>query len=362
MEQVERAGRPASYLAGAVFVLGWAEARHGSADTALRLAEELEGLSGAHSGSRAGAAWLRGLALERQGKLEDAKRALRASLEAGAPMRLGPTLERMALEADRLNGDIAAARARAETFRVHHALSAMRVAHRYFPDLERTPVTGDAKATVRLEVLGAMRITTLERSWHEGGRNKVREFLMTLLEARMSAQDGCRDLELFDRLYPDWPERKAASALKQLVYRLRTTLGPAAILRVGDGYALGNSVSTDAEDFQRSLETRLWRGAYQSAIGMTSSVGDALHAGLRDRAHALQHTDPTEAARVGEILLEANPFDRDALALSLRALEANGDVANAKRVYAKVRSSFEEIGETLPESWLEFTKQLRAER
>jgi hypothetical protein len=362
MEQVERAGRPASYLAGAVFILGWAEARHGNAEHALRLADELEGLSAAHSGSQAGAAWLRGLALERLGRLEEAKRCLLESLELGVPMRLGPTLERMALELDRLQNDVSAARARGETFQSRGALGTLGVAQRYFPNLEHTTNEPDLHPTVRLEVLGALRITALERTWHEHGRNKVREFLVTLLEARMSAQDGCRDLELFDRLYADWPERKAASALKQLVYRLRNTLGSGAILRVSDGYALSNTVTSDAEEFQRTLETRLWRGPYQSATGATSNIAEALHATLRNQAHELETTQPLEAVRIGELLLEANPFDRDALALCLRALKAGGDAQIAKRLYAKVREQFEEIGESLPEAWNEFALNSKRSR
>lgn len=366
LEYVDQAERPPFYTAGALFIAAWAEALHGQAQSAVQLADELEASASAlgQVGVSAGAAWVRGLALERLGRLEDARSALETSLAAGIPMRLGPTMERMALEFDRLTGDLESARVRAEGFRTNGAMGALHVAHRYFPHLDRraaprAPVTAQPSAAVRLEVLGSTRVTGGGSVLSDRTR-KGKELLAALCEARIVGRH-VSDLELFDTLYADLSEDKAASALKQLVYRVRSALGSNTILRSNDGYTLG-AVETDAERFLETHDTHLWRGPYRSDLGdqWVSGARDALYYALRKRALEFLGTDPAETARLGRILLEADPFDLEALGMSLRALQAGGDVPGATRLRAWVRTQFEDIGEVLPPEFDVLFEEYRA--
>jgi tetratricopeptide (TPR) repeat protein len=363
LSQIERAGRPPSFMSGAIFITAWAEALHGRPEESLRLANELEELPAAQPSFAAGAAWVRALAIERLGDLETARGWLQRAAERAAPMRLGPTLERMNLELDRLNGDLEGAARRAQRFQSAGALSALWVTGRYFPELRDPSETAPNQVTepqdttlpVHLEVLGPIRITVNTTLLRRGG-GKANEFLVALLEARLAGRSGRSDLELFDALYPDVPEDRAASALKQLVYRLRASLGAGAILRLENGYALG-AVTSDAEQFLQTGDTRLWRGPYQSGppAPTTSSAADRLLRALHDRMRALETTDdPAEAARIGALLLEGNPFDLEVLALSLRALEAGHDARGATRLYEAARAQFAELGENLPATWQDF--------
>jgi hypothetical protein len=348
LHQIERAGRPDAFTAGALFVNAWAEAKHGRAEEALRWADELERLS-AQPSNRAGAAWVRGLAFERLSNTAEALRSLRSATEIAAPMRLGPSLERMALELDRLEGNAQGARDRARHFQDLGAINAARVAERYFPGSHGSAETpGAAQRELRLEVLGETRIGRTALS------PMAREFLMTLLEARLEGRAGRSNLELFDALYPGWPDDKSARALKQLVYRLRSALGSGAILRTGNGYALGAAVVSDAETFLESGDTALWRGPYRADLGVdaTSSGASALYAALRARIFALENAD--EVARAGVILLEAQPFDREIFGFILRALKAHGQRTAAARLYNRVRSAYEDVGERLPDDWEAF--------
>jgi DNA-binding SARP family transcriptional activator len=358
LEYVERADRPPFYTAGALFMAAWAEALHGRSQDALTLAAELDASASAlgQMGVTAGAAWVRGLALERLGQPDEARRAFEVALAAAVPMRLGPTLDRMGLELDRLTGDLESARARTEVFRAHGALGPVHVAERYFPQLDAsaapqrltTANETTASVLVRLEVLGPTQVMVGGSALSDRTR-KGKELLAALCEARIAGRREVSDLELFDALYPDLPEDKAGSALKQLVYRLRSTLGSNAILRSNDGYALG-AVESDAERFLETHDTQLWRGPYLSDLGenWVSSARDALHYALRKQALELLESDPTETARLGRILLEADPFDLEALSLTLRALQVNGDHPSATRLRAWAQAQFEEVGEVLP--------------
>jgi hypothetical protein len=57
--------------------------------------------------------------------------------------------------------------------------------------------------------------------------------------------------------------------------------------------------------------------------------------------------------------MEAEPFDTDALALALRALQAQGSYVSISRMYKKSRESWLEVGERLPERWTEFLDSLK---
>ncbi len=355
LEYVDQAERPPFYTAGALFIAAWAEALHGRADMALGLVDQLDASATAlgQVGVTAGAAWARGLALERLGKPEEAWRAIQQSLAENIPMRLGPSLDRMALELDRIGRDLTSATARAEGFRANGALGALHVARRYFPQLERrldarAPAEASPRSQeVRLEVLGSTQVTVGGKPLSDRTR-KGKELMAALCEARIAGRAQVADLELFDALYAGLTEDKAASALKQLVYRLRAALGSNAILRSNDGYALG-AVETDAERFLETGDTQLWRGPYLLDLGAwVSNARDALHYGLRKRALELLAIDPAETARLGRILLTADPFDLEALEMSFEALREIGDLVALTRLRAWARAQFEDLGGVLP--------------
>jgi hypothetical protein len=201
-----------------------------------------------------------------------------------------------------------------------------------------------------LEVLGEMRF---------GGRaissrlRKARELLALLLEARITGRGIVTPLELLDALYPDDIEEHASAATRQLIYRLRKSLGEDVVKHTRGGYALG--VPSDAEHFLETFDTRLWRGAYlegESFVTSTSVPEALYHALGKALEQNLEHA-PTEAARVGQLLLRANPYDLRALRLTLRAMHA-ASAPNLETLYASSRKIFLEIGETLPKTWRAF--------
>ena len=362
LRHIEGLGRPAMYADGALFIAAWAEAVHGRADEALALSAELEALA-QNLGQVAvttGAFWVRGLALERLGHSAEARNALQTALAAAIPMQLGPTLERMALELDRLNNDATSAQQRSEGFRVNGADGALRVAQRYFPQLrhgdqhdqhgQHNQQRTAAPNVVLLEVLGPTQVTAAGMSLSYRTR-KGKEFLAMLCEARLAGRPEVSDLNVFESLYPDLNEDQAGSALKQLVYRLRNALGGSTILRSNNGYMLG-AVQTDAEHFLNNHDTRLWRGPYMSDLGedWPSSARDALHFDLRKRALELLPEHPAEAARLGCILLEVNPYDSETLRWTVQAFRDGGNNAEANRLMASAKQQFAELGQPLPKA------------
>jgi hypothetical protein len=68
----------------------------------------------------------------------------------------------------------------------------------------------------------------------------------------------------------------------------------------------------------------------------------------------LLEADPQEAARVARFLLLADPYNAPYLALYLRALRARDNYKTLKQLYSEARKRFAEIGEHLPENWLDF--------
>jgi hypothetical protein len=136
------------------------------------------------------------------------------------------------------------------------------------------------------------------------------------------------------------------------VYRLRSALGSSIITRTSNGYALGEAKS-DAEAFLKSGDSTLWRGTYLQGVGegWDISVSDSLYHALRSKIQTLIASDPEEVLRCGRILLEADPYDTEALALCLQALKTIGNIAGLERFYRQSREKFSEVGERLPESW-----------
>lgn len=345
-------------LAETLIFVAWAEAVHGTPARASRLLDELLGLAVQLGEPRLQtvAAWVRGLVVERSGEREA---ALEYISEAVGQMReLGhePFAHRMALEMDRIKGDAKAASRRIARFEQTGNLNWGNIARRYFPSLgtEALAPAVQGEAAVWIGVLGPMQIEVQGQPIAYSA-SKGRELLALLLEARIAGRGEVDQLELFDALYPDMDEAKAASALKQLVYRLRTVLGNAAITRTSEGYALG-AVASDAEGFLLGGAVGLWRGTYLQGLGTgwDATVSESLYHALHRKADTGLDHNPEETARIGRILLEADPYDRAALALSLRALEKLGRSGVMEPLYRQAVERFEDVGERLPGRWEEF--------
>ena len=328
----------------ALFMAALAEAVHARADEALALSAKLEAL--AHNLRQVAVTAGASCALERLGHDTEARNAVQSALAAAIPVQLGPTLERMALELDRLNNDVTS-----ERFRGNGADGVLHVAQHHFPQLQQVHQEhGHLRKTVLLEVLGPTQVTAAGVNLSYRTR-KGREFLAMLCEARLAGRPEVSDLHMFESLYPYLNEDQAGSALKQLVYRLRNTLGGGSILRSNTGYALG-AVETDAERFLHTGDTRLWRGPYLSDLGedWPSGARDRLHFELRNRALELLPKDPAETARLGCILLEVNPYDFEVLRWTMQAFREGGNNAEANRLYALAKQHFAELDEPLPEA------------
>ena len=179
--------------------------------------------------------------------------------------------------------------------------------------------------------------------------------LALLLEARLNKRNEINDLDLLDTLYPDLDEESAGSALRQLVYRLRSSSGSDVIARTGNGYTLGE-VQTDVEAFLNGANTQLWRGPFLNDLedSWAGSVRGTVTQVLRNKVKELIEPDPVEALRLARILLEAEPYDLMALELGLRAAQAAQDGPGTNSLYFKARKRFGEVGEPLPESWTQW--------
>ena len=259
-----------------------------------------------------------------------------------------------ALEIDRLENDLEAARWKLAWFEAQgDARNALR-AITYFPQLQSAPPVMAFTSPARLNVLGAV---TLERDGQAVPTRAKRrlEILAYLLETRIGGRSEASTLELLDALYSGEPETEARNTLKQQVYLIRSTLGAESIVSTPSGYALG-SVSSDAEDALRSHNSGLWRGAYLANLGdgWRAGVREALVLELHSSIEALISIDALGAARLGAILIEMEPYDMDALRLTVRALEAAGDLRGARRVFAEGRTRLQEIGEIVSASLEDF--------
>ncbi len=354
----ERQARMVSDLDARIAALhtaGWAEALHGQPARALEFAQSLEAISKdvQQTHARVLSLWVCGLAFERMGQPSEAMRAIREASALAKESRVDLLeTERIGLDLDRMTKDTASVRKRTERAQACGHLNLVHLAHRYFSDLESTPnVAPEERVTNRawLEVLGPIQVNSEPISERI---RKGKELLALLLEARVTGHHDVPQLELLDALYPDLIEQRATGALRQLVFRMRAILGPDAILRSAGGYALG-TVDTDVERFLETRDPGLWRGAYLQGVTLSwnSSLRESLHNALREAMTERLELDPHEVARLGRIVLESDPYDRDALALTLRALHTVSDEVGLRRLYKRSRAHFEEIGSPLPEDW-----------
>ena len=346
-------------VVNSMYDLVQARLRQGRADEALRLADEMEALRERHGieGLKTNARYCRALALEALGRPEEALELMQSAEEDCQ----GPAMfkRKIGIEVARMSRDPRLARQHLEWFKGRGAQNGVNVLLRYFPELTDQgsirPANDPAPRTeLQLEVFGLMQ-------FRRGGTvvpvrgAKRKELLALLLETRLSGYRERSKLDLLDALYPDSIEAQASAALSSLVYQLREQFGPNTILSTDGGYTLGG-VTSDAEAFLEIGDTRLWRGEYLEGASFEGSdaVRETLHLALRHRAETLLETDPDEVARVGRLLCNADPYDLGGLHLTLRALRAAAKHKSLTRVYAKARQHLLEIGEVLPERWLDF--------
>lgn len=185
---------------------------------------------------------------------------------------------------------------------------------------------------------------------------KRQELLALLLEAHLGGRSEASRLRLVETLYPAEDELKASAALKEMVRALREGLGEAIIRTTSAGYALG-AVASDAENFLKTGQTKLWRGNYLEGLDISnfdSGVADSLYLSLKLKADELLNHESKEAARLGRMLLEFDPYSHPYLELCLQAFRASANYKTAGRVYDQARERMREVGESLPPQWVDF--------
>ena len=338
--------------------LARAEACSGNAQAALAHATEALRLAGPAADESAFLS-LTALAAAHaaQGQTTAAALAWKEALEAATARGFTLDARRSALELARLTDDAEAARAHCAWFEAHGLLNGVNIARRYFPQVARPAPAPAPRA--RLDLLGTLRCTSGNAAASRPVRGRRRQELLSLLaQARLAGRAEVSRLDLLDALYPDTSEVQMNAALRDLVHQVRAEYGPGLVLTTAGGHALGEVV-LDAEEFLADGDTRRWRGPYLAGLNLAGleaggAARDALYLALRARAEALLDSDPAEVARVGLLMLEADPYDLESLRLTLNALRANRNHRSLGRVYAQARARLAEVGETLPESWINF--------
>ena len=179
---------------------------------------------------------------------------------------------------------------------------------------------------MRVNVLGPLQVLS------GGVPVEVRGRRLRWLLIRLAAQPGqvVAPDRLVADLWPDEPPVDGHAALQSLVSRLRRTLGAAVISSHASGYRL--EASTDVEEFCRTRDAALWRGAaFEDApFAAEEAVRLAL---LRDDLAGL------------EALAAAHPLREDVQARLMLALNAAGRRSDALAVFARVRSALaDELG------------------
>ncbi len=329
------------------------ELKFGDIDAAKQLLPEfsfnLEGLN--MSGLEARLAWATGMVLEASHNLTGAFEHFQAALTLFESLKDQSLIHQIQLEIDRLNHDATRAKTHEVWFAAHGLERLAQLVRRYFPEsleislLTTKPTIDDS---LRINVLGTVSLEQQGKTINYRGRKRF-EFLGYLLETRISGRHEAPTLEVIDALYPDLLEPEAKSALKQLVYLLRNKLGADVIQSTSQGYALG-AIASDAEEFLATGNPSLWHGVYLEGLseGWLPGVRDALVQAIRQKIESLAKTDAKQAARLGQILLEMEPYDHDTLELTLRAIGTNQALSGNLYHQAKIR--FEQIGESLPNS------------
>ncbi len=306
--------------------------------------------------------WVDGLYQARIGQLEPARQQLKEALRLCQDERDNeyPLIE---LELNRINGDAPAAQTQLAMFREMGFLAGVTLVLRYFPELQTLPnQPAFNAATLRINTLGSLQVVSDGVVLPLRGA-KRKHLAALLLEAQLGGRDECKHNDLAEALYPNATEDEARAAIRQLVFQWRNQFGMSSIIKTDNGYAFGR-VSSDAQQFLETGQTNLWRGTYFEDVDewetrAFETVREALYIKLKQQARALIPDDAPEAARLAKILLEAEPFDTEALAIALRALQAQGSYTSISRMYKRSRYTWLEVGEKLPEHWTEFLSQVQ---
>ena len=344
-------------FAGSIFAAG-AETWQGNKQLGLELAQEALRLALSLEKPKAIALARVSLAyaLEGVGELEQARVEYQKAHGLALEARLWLETHKTGLELARLEHNLAAAREHLAWFEQHGLMAGANLARRYFPELASARVSTPLKAPInaRLEVLGAMRMVQANRSVPIRGA-KRRELLAVLLEARIAGRAEVSQLELIDALYPEASEEDAATAIRQLVFQSRASLGESLILTTANGYALG-AVESDAEVFLNNPDLRLWRGAYLEGVLQQNdeTVRGALYHALHFKLSASLEMQTSEVVRFSKILLEFDPYNLQAWKLNLQALRAGDNYRGLSKRYLECRAQLSEVGTHLPERWNDF--------
>jgi tetratricopeptide (TPR) repeat protein len=331
-----------------------AEALFGNPQRALELADEGYRLCDAQGDAVMLARILcaRATALNSLGRSSEALSELQTAFDIVHKMNVPFDVMKIGLELDHLNNDVDSARQRLAWFEERGLMNAVNIAKRYFPELEQKPISQEViEPSGKLEVLGSMQIFVNGKQETIRGR-KRKELLACLLEARLAGRSQLSQLDLADKLHPDNPDENLET-IKQLVHQVRSAFGQTVIVTSGNGYALG-ALKSDAEIFLENGDTTLWRGEYQ---GRDDLVSGALHQALSERVKALLETDPTEVARVGRMLVKAEPYELESWRLTLKAVQQSSTVQSVEKLYREGCKRMAEVGEVLPKSWEVFLSQ-----
>ncbi|NKE58883.1 hypothetical protein FXN61_19540 [Lentzea sp. PSKA42] len=179
---------------------------------------------------------------------------------------------------------------------------------------------------MRVNVLGPLQVVA------GGAPVEVRGKRLRWLLIRLAMEPGrvVPAERLIADLWPGEPPADGPAALQSLVSRLRRTVGSDVVSSHASGYRL--EASTDVEEFSRTRNAALWRGAaFEDApFAVDEAVRLAL---LRD-----------DLAGV-EALAAAHPLREDVQARFMLALHAAGRRSDALAVFERVRSALaDELG------------------
>lgn len=345
------------------------------AERALVLVEESAALAEAAGASPTDAyreSWAAGLAQMSLGHLDAAESSLGAALEIASKVEGAIEMHKIGLQLARLRTDVADAKARLAWFETRSLNHGATLARELFPELDAVDA-GAVSAAVEesspwvLEVLGPVQLraegppTKSAREPVPLRGEKRRLLLSALLEARASGRQGVSRLDLMELIYPGQDEVKANISLRQLVLVLRREFGLQLVITTADGYALG-ACDSDLDRFLAEPDSVLWRGPYLGGMELDGPLRDTLHLVLARFVQELSERDPQEAARLGTILFEAEPYRRDYLAIGLDALRAAGNHRSLAGRYRDARAQSAELGVDLPERWQDFLVEEARER
>ncbi len=211
--------------------------------------------------------------------------------------------------------------------------------------------------TMQINVLGTINLENAQQPLKIRGRKRL-ECLAYLLETRLVGRSEATTADLCQALYPELSDSESKAALKQLVFQIRTQIGTEIIQSTTNGYTLGE-ISSDIELFLKNQDSSLWRGAYLSGFGQGwfSTVQETLLYALKNTVEILAESNPQEAARLGMIWREIEPYDLEALELTMRAYQSAGHNSSMKKLFDTARSQFLEVGIELSHLASDFLQQ-----